>query len=134
MSQTYFAGNKILDYNLGATSYTPPATYYLGLSTTTIAVDGTGATEPSGGAYARVAITNNKSNFAVAALSSLTNATAITFVESTLSWGTITYIFLADALTSGNIYYYEALSMPKTVQSATTVYFSIGSLTFNMTT
>ena len=132
MSITYTSANKILDYNFGATAYTPPATYYVGLSTTTIAIDGTGATEPVGGAYAREAVVNTKTNFAVAALGALTNATAIEFTESSTSWGTITYVFLADALTAGNIYYFEVLPVPKTVQTATTVLFSIGALTFSM--
>ena len=132
MSITYTSANKILDYNFGATSYVVPATYYVGLSTSVIGIDGTGETEPVGGAYARVAVTNNKTNFAVAALGALTNATAITFVESTTSWGTITYVFLADAISGGNIYYFEALPVAKTVQTATTVLFSIGALTFSM--
>lgn len=133
MSITYTSANKILDYNFGATSYTAPTTYYVGLSTSAIAIAGTGATEPSGGAYARVAVTNNKTNFTTAALGALTNDVAITFVESTASWGTITYVFLADALTAGNIYYYEALPVAKTVQSATIVTFAAGGLTLSMT-
>jgi hypothetical protein len=132
MSVTYTLANKILDFNLGATAYSALSTLYLGLSTTTISIDGTGATEPSGGAYARVAIINNKTNFSTATLGVLSNATAIQFTESTASWGVITYVFLADALTSGNIYLYEALSTPKTVQSATTVLFSVGALSFSM--
>ena len=133
MSVTTYAANKVLDYNFGLTSYTVPSTYYVLLSTATIANDGTGAVEPSGGAYARVAVTNNKTNFATASSNSLTNATAITFTESTTSWGTITYIGLADALSGGNIWWFEALPTPKTVQSATTVTFSVGALTVSMT-
>jgi len=133
MSVCYVVANKILDYNFGKTAHTPPTTYYVGLSTTTINIGGTGATEPVGGAYARVAVTNNKTNFTVAALGSLKNDVSISFVESTSAWGTITYVFLADALTAGNIYFYEALSAPKTVQSATTVLFAAAGLTFTMT-
>jgi len=127
------SANKILDKNFGATDYTPPATLYVGLSTTTIGIAGTGATEPSGGAYARVAITNNKTNFGTASNGALTNSNAITFTESTASWGTITYVFIADALTGGNIWFFEALPAPKTVQTATTVLFSASSLTLSMT-
>jgi len=130
---TYTSANKILDLNFGSTAYTPPSPYYVGLSISTINIDGSGATEPTGGAYARVAVTNNKTNFTVAASGALSNATAIQFVESTLAWGTITYVFIADALTSGNIYYYEQLPVAKTVQTATTVLFSIGALLFSMT-
>ncbi len=133
MSIAYYASNQILDRLFGATAYNSPATWYVGLSTTTINSDGTGATEPVAGAYARVAVTNNKSNFSVAANGSLSNAAVVQFVESTASWGTITYVFLSDALTSGNIWVYDVLSTAKTVQSYTTVLFSIGAMVFSMT-
>jgi len=133
MSQAYVASNKILDYNFGATSYVVPGTYYVGLSTTVIGNDGSGATEPSGGAYARVSFVNNKTNFGTAALGSLSNATAITFAESSLAWGTITYVFISDSLTGGNIYYFEALPTPKVVSVNTTLVFSIGAMVISMT-
>lgn len=133
MAITYYSGNRVLDYNFGNTSYSPPATYYFGLSTTTINIDGTGATEPSGGAYARVGLTNNKTNWGNASNASLTNSAAVQFTESTASWGTITYVFLSDASTSGNIYWFDALSPARTVASATTVLFAIGAITVQMT-
>lgn len=122
----------MLDYNFGLTTYTVPSTYYFGLSTTTINIDGTGATEPSGGAYARIALANNKTNWTVAASGLITNSTAITFAESTASWGTITYVFMSDALTGGNIWWYDALSPARAVASATTVLFAIGAVTVQM--
>jgi len=133
MAITYFSANKILDKNFGATAYTEPTTYYFGLSTTTIQIDGTGATEPSGGAYARVALTNNKTNWGTASNASLTNSTAVQFTESTASWGTITYVGIWDALTSGNIWWFDALSPARTVASATTVLFAIRAITVQMT-
>ena len=73
MSITYTSANSALDKFFGAANFTPPATLYFGLSTTAISIDGTGATEPSGGSYARVAFTNNKTNWGVASNGSLTN-------------------------------------------------------------
>jgi hypothetical protein len=131
MSGTYTSENKLLDLAFGGTAWTPPATYYVGLSTTAPAEAGTGATEPSGGAYARVAVTNNKTNFGTASNGALTNAVAITFVESTASWGTITHICFFDQLTGGSLYYWEQLPVSKAVAANTTVYFSIGSLTIS---
>ena len=134
MSLTYTASTAILDYNFGKTTYTVPSTLYMGLSTTTINADGTGATESTGvGAYARGAVTNNKTNFGNAGTGTLTTLTAITFAESSASWGTITYIAFWDALTAGNIWFYEVLAVPKTVQANTTVVFSVGALTVSMT-
>jgi hypothetical protein len=133
VSQTYTAANAIMDQIFGNTSITVPSTLYMGLSTTVISNSGTGVTEPSGGAYARVAITNNKVNFTTAANGLITNAVAITFPEATVSWGTITYIEFWDSLTGGNIWFFEALPVAKTVQANTTVLFSIGALTLSQT-
>jgi len=134
MSVCYIVANKILDNNLGATANTPPGTYYVGLSTSTVLIDGTGETEPSGGSYARIAVTNNKTSFTTAANGELTNDINITFTESTDAWGDITYVFLADAASAaGNIYFFEALPATKTVQTATTVVFAAAAMTFSMT-
>ena len=129
---TYYSANRILDRNFGGTAYTPPTTMYFGLSTTTINIDGTGATEPSGGSYARVAFTNDKTNWGTASSGALTNLVAATFAESTASWGTITHVFIADSLTSGNIWWFDALSPSKVVQSATTVLFAVGAISVVM--
>jgi len=133
MSVCYVVANKILDYNFGKTAHTPPTTYYVGLSTTVVNINGTGNTEPSGGSYARVAITNNKTTFTTAATGTLKNDISISFPESSGAWGTITYVFISDAPTGGNIYFFEALPSAKTVQTATTVLFVAAALTFSMT-
>jgi hypothetical protein len=137
MSITTFSSNRLLDYNFGSTAYSGglPATYYVGLSTTTINFDGTGATEPSGGAYARVAFTNNKTNFGVASNGVLVNSVAVTFAESSASFGTITYVGLWDALTVGNIWWFDVLTPSRAVASLTTVVFAAGAITvtFNNT-
>lgn len=137
---TSLASNKVIDYNFGGTSYsgTLPGTYYFGLSTTTIAFDGTGATEPVGGAYARVPFLNNKTNWGNAGAVTpgvLTNSVAITFAESSASWGTITYVGMWDALTGGNVWWFDVLSPSRAVATLTTVIFAIGSVTvtFNNT-
>jgi hypothetical protein len=120
----------------GATSLaTNPGTFYMGLSTTTILADGSGATEPTGGSYARVALANNKTTFSVSTVGTLTNLITISFAESTLSWGTITYVFLASAGTTGvnDIWYFEALPTPKAVASQTTVSFSPSAMTVSLT-
>jgi hypothetical protein len=132
---TTYSSNRLLDLNFGSTAYTQPATYYFGLSTTTINFDGTGATEPSGGSYARVAFTNNKTNWGTASSGVLTNAAAITFAESSASFGTITYVAMWDASTVGNIWWFDVLSPSRAVASLTTVIFAIGAVTvtFNNT-
>lgn len=132
MAITYYASNRILDRNFGGVSYVVPSTLYVGLSTTSISSDGTGATEPSGGAYARVGATNDKTTWSNAATGALTNLITITFAESTAAWGTIVSVFLSDALTSGNIWYYDTLSPTRTVQANTTVLFAPSAITVQM--
>lgn len=133
MAVTYYSANRLLDRNFGGTAYTPPTTYYFGLSTTTIQIDGTGATEPSGNAYARVGLVNDKTSWGNASNASLANIAAVTFAESTGSWGTITNVFMSDALTSGNIWWFDTLTPSRSVASATTVLFAIGAITVQMT-
>lgn len=128
MSTTYTKANEILDSEFGNTSYSVDTTLYVGLSTTPISADGTGATEPSGGAYARVSVANNKTNWDNASSGALSNLTSVQFTESTASWGTITHVFIADSLTGGNVLYYAALDSSRNVTSDTTVLFAPGGI------
>jgi hypothetical protein len=136
MSVTNYARNQIMDYNFGSTSYSLPSVYYMGLSTTTITASGSTATEPtggSGGGYARIPINNNKVSFSTATGGCIINSGSLAFPESTTPWGTITYIGLWDALTSGSLWYFEALSSPKIIQDYTTIVFSASAITISMT-
>jgi len=62
-SFTDFLENELLDHVFGNAAYTSPATLYIGLSTSTITDAGGNVTEPVGGSYARVPVTNNATNF-----------------------------------------------------------------------
>jgi len=132
MSVCYIVANKILNNNLGNVANVISGSYYVGLSTTAILIGGTGATEPVGGAYVRVGVVNNKTTFTAASSGSLVNDIDITFVESTAAWGTITHVFLADAITGGNIYFFEELPASKIVQDDTIVKFAATAMTFSM--
>lgn len=106
--------------NIYQTKTTPtiPTTYYIGLSTTAPAVDGTGANEPSTDAgYERVELTS----LGEPVDGLVTNALAINFNESTTSWGTVTHFVIYDAETvdTGNLLMYGALSTPRAVEAAT---------------
>lgn len=134
MSISTYAANKVLDKLFGNTTLAQPTTLYFGLSTTTPSADGTGVTEPSGSAYARIAVTNSdKTNWTVASGASLSNSTAITFPESTGSWGTVTNVIVYDALTSGNLWFWDVLTPSRAVATSTTVYFSAGGVVISMT-
>jgi hypothetical protein len=133
MSFTDYLENKVLNQNFGGVAWTPPATLYFGLSTTTIADDGTGITEPVGSAYARVAVTNNTTNFPNTTTGSKSNGTDIPFATATGAWGTVTYFFIADASTAGNVLAYGALTTAKTIGNGDTARFAAGSLTISLT-
>jgi hypothetical protein len=123
-----YQANRILDRSFGNVTFTVPTTMYLGLSTTTINADGTGITEPSAvNGYARVSITNDKTQWGNASTGTLANIAAFTFPQSSSSWGTITYVFLSDSVTigAGNLLFYDTLSPSRTVASLTTVLFAI---------
>lgn len=130
MAITTYQANRLNNYLFGATSFTPNGTYYIGLSTTAINANGTGVTEPTGGGYKRVAVTNNKTNFTDSTGGIVQNKVQFEFPESTKAWGTITHVFISDGPTTGggNILYYDALTTPRTVQTATILLFAINSM------
>lgn len=123
--------NNVLDNRFGAVTSTPPATYYVGLSTTTPTNTGGSVTEPSSGSYARVAVTNNTTNWPSASGRSKSNGTAITFPSATGSWGTITHFVIYDASTAGTFRAWGALTTPRAVVSGDTPAFAVGALTID---
>jgi hypothetical protein len=118
----------VLDNVFGATAFTPPATLYVGISTSTIAEAGTGITEPVAMAYARIAIDNDKVTWssATGTPTQISNAIIITYAQASGNWGIITDFFIADALTGGNILCYGSLTATKTIASGDTARFAIG--------
>ena len=133
MASTNFARDKMQDYNFGSVPFTPPTSYFIGLSTATISSSGSGATEPSGGGYARVEIPNTKSYFTYSSNGCLVNSASIVFAQTTGSLGTILSIGLWDALTSGSLWYYTNLTTPKIVQTDTVISYSASAITFSQT-
>lgn len=131
--------NKIIDWLFRAQSYTPPATLYVGLLTAAPSDTG-GGTEVSGGSYARVGVTAALANFAGTQSAGSTSASsgtggttsnngAINFPTPSAGWGAVTHIGIYDALSSGNLLFWAALTTPKTINSGDTVSFAAGALT-----
>ena len=123
---------ELLDHVFGNAAYTAPATLYVALFTATPSDTG-GGTEVSGNAYARVAVTNNSTNFPAASAGAKANGTAITFPQATPSgWGVVTQFGIFDASTSGNLLAWGDLTASKTVDALDTVSFAIGALTITL--
>ena len=132
-SFTDFLELELLDHVFGAAAYTAPATLYVALSTTTITDAGGNMTEPSGNAYARVAVTNNATNWPAAAAGAKANGTAITFPTATGSWGTIIDFAIMDAATAGNMLGYGTLTTAQAITTGNTPSFAIGDLDITLT-
>ena len=110
MSFSNYLENKLLLHTFGATAYTAPTTLYLAIHTTNPAEDNTG-TEVSGSAYARQTVA-----FTVTT-STASNTAAVEFPTATGSWGTLTHVGVYDALTSGNLLAYAALTTNKIIDT-----------------
>lgn len=125
MSFSNYLENKVLLHVFGATSYTAPATIYVGLYTSDPGETGAG-TEVSGGAYARQSaaftVTGNLA----------TNTSAIEFPTATTSWGTITHVAVLDASTSGNVLASAALAASKSIGSGDVLRINAGDLDISL--
>jgi hypothetical protein len=117
--------NAVINAVLRNTSYTSPTTVYVGLFTSDPTDAGSG-TEVSGGSYARVAVTFGAPSNGVS-----TNSAAVEFPQCTADWGTVAFIGIHDALTSGNLLFHTALDVSKAI--ATGDIFKIASSNLSVT-
>lgn len=116
----------LINATLRNTSYTSPAAVYLALYTSDPTDADTG-TEVTGNAYARQAITFGAPSNGVS-----TNSAAIEFPQATGSWGTVSYIGIRDASTSGNLLYHTALDASKAIATGDVFRVAIGSLSVTL--
>lgn len=119
-------------FGAGSTTWAP-ATWHVGLSKTTSNDDGSNFTEPVGFNYARVAKTNNTTNWpaptTLLGVTTLSNGTAITFPVPSGLWGLIVEVGFFTASTGGVPQFVKELDVPITVQSGNSpVEFAIGQL------
>ena len=131
MGFSHYAQNKVLDHVFGGTTYTPPATLLVGLSTSEIQNDGTGISEPGGGGYARVSVSNTASAWADAVTHEpmdrgvKTNTEQIEFPEATGAWGVISHFFI---MAGSDLIGHGELSTAKEIHTGDTARFRPGEL------
>jgi hypothetical protein len=118
--------NALINATLRNTSYTSPATVYVGLYTSD-PTDANSGTEVSGGSYARTAVTFGAPSDGVS-----TNSAAVEFPQATGSWGTIGWIGILDASTSGNLLYHSPLDVSKVISSGDIFKIAVGSLSVTL--
>lgn len=148
MPMTNYAIAATMVRLFGTTALNPPATYYIGLSTTTPTQASTSNwnfTEPTIGTngYARQTVVNNTTNFVPISVEpssgySIQNGVVITWsAASTGSWSSganLTYAGLWDAASGGNLWGYGPLSpVINVVNAGYTPSFAIGQIVITFT-
>lgn len=121
-----FLENALINATLRNTAYTSPTTVYVGLFTSDPTDAGSG-TEVSGGSYARTAVT-----FGAPSNGVTTNSAAVEFPQATGNWGTVGWIGIHDAATSGNLLYHTALDASKTIETGDIFKISTGNLSVTL--
>ena len=121
-----FLENALINATLRNTTYTSVATVYVSLWTSDPTDAGSG-TEVSGGSYARTAVT-----FAAPSNGVSTNSADVTFPTATASWGTVGWIGINDALSSGNLLYHTPLDTAKTIDTGDIFKISSGNLSVTL--
>jgi hypothetical protein len=112
MSFSNFLETEILDHVFGGAAYTAPSTHYLALFTAAPGETG-GGTEvsTSGTAYVRKSVAFTTTG------NTTSNTAAVEYPTATANFGTVTHVGVFDALTSGNLMAYAALSSSKAIDS-----------------
>ena len=121
-----FLENALINATLRNTTYTSVATVYVSLWTSDPTDAGSG-TEVSGGSYARTSVT-----FAAPSNGVTTNNADVTFPTATASWGTVGWIGINDALSSGNLLYHTALDTAKAIDSGDIFKIASGNLSVTL--
>jgi hypothetical protein len=118
--------DALINGTLRATTFTAPAAVYVSLHTADPTDDGSG-TEVSGGSYIRQAATFAAPSNGVSATSA-----DVDFPQATGNWGTIGWIGIWDASTTGNMLYHTALDASKAIDTGDIFKIASGSLTVTL--
>jgi hypothetical protein len=130
--KTNYERNRISDARYGGAAYSPPATLYCGLFSAAPTVSAPG-TELSGGSYARVAVTNDLTNFPAMVAGVKSNGTAVTFPTASAPQGTATHFGWFDAASAGHLLDFAPLTTPKVIGSGDTAEFGVGQMVWTET-
>ena len=130
--------NKLVDQLFRGQAAPTTTTLYVGLFTAAPSDSG-GGTEVTGGSYARASVSSSLANWAGTQSAGSTvassgtggatsNNNAITFATPSATWGTATHFGIFDAASAGNLLFWGALTISKTINQSDTVTFPAGSL------
>jgi hypothetical protein len=120
--------NALINATLRNTTYTAPATVYVSLWTSDPTDAGSGTeVSTSGTSYARQSVT-----FGAPSNGASLNTTAVEFPQATASYGTVGWIGINDAASSGNLLYHSPLTTSKTIDTGDIFKIAIGSLSVTL--
>lgn len=118
--------NALINATLRNTSFTSPASVFVSLHTADPTDAGTG-TEVSGGSYIRQAATFGAPSNGVS-----TTTADISYPQATAGYGTVGWIGIWDAQTTGNMLYHTALDTSKAIDTGDIFKIASGSLTVTL--
>jgi hypothetical protein len=118
--------NALINVTLRGTSFTAVSAPYVALFTSDPTDAGSG-TEVSGGSYTRTAVTFGAPSNGVS-----TNSAAVEFPQATGSWGTVGWIGIYDASSSGNLLYHTPLDVSKDIATGDIFKIATGSLSVTL--
>jgi len=126
----------MLDHFMTDPAYTPPTTWYMGMSSTTPTDAGGNVTEPSGGNYARVGtVAADWSAASGTAPAVKTNTAVLTFGTASADWvaaANLTYFTMHTLVTAGAVGVFGAMATAKPVLNGDTASFAASSLTLQL--
>ena len=118
--------NKVLDHVLRNVSYSSPTTVFVGLYTSN-PTDTNSGTEVTGGSYARQTLSVTTASAGI-----VTSSADVTFPQCTVLWGSVGFIGILDAVTSGNLLMHTALTTAKTIDVGDILKITSGNLTVTL--
>lgn len=139
----FFRAQAIGITGASAAAGTGPTALFVGLLTAAPSDTG-GGTEVTGGSYVRISVTSALANWAGTQSAGSTvastgtggqtsNNAAITFAAPTANWGVVTHLGVYDAITTGNLLFWVALTAPKTINNLDAApSFAAAALTFTI--
>jgi hypothetical protein len=120
--------NALINVTLRNTTYTAPATVYVSLWTSDPTDAGSGTeVSTSATSYVRQSVT-----FGAPSNGASLNTTAVEFPQATASYGTVGWIGINDAASSGNLLYHSPLTTSKTIDTGDIFKIAIGSLSVTL--
>lgn len=118
---------QLLGAVLNGTTYSSPTALYVGLFTSDPTETGSEGTEVSDTAYVRQQVTFDPVTDGTAS-----NTNLIEFATAAIDYGTITHIAILDAVTGGNMLFYQELETSLVVGEGVGIRIAMGDLTIRL--